>query len=153
MKKNAVKVKLSLLSSENLQGWLFVLPVMIPLLMFWIFPVLNSFLISFTDWDLISNHFNIVFFKNYRSLFRDPKFYQVLRNSLVFAVGTTIPTILLGFLVALLFTEKMPIYGFFRTIIFSPYVTPMVAVSIVWSWIFEPRVGILNFVLSLLHLP
>jgi multiple sugar transport system permease protein len=86
---------------------------------------------------------------NYLALFRDPKFYQVLFNTLTFALGTTVPTIVLGFLIAMLFNRKFKGAGVFRTIIFSPYITPMVAVSIVWSWIFDPRVGILNFVLGL----
>jgi multiple sugar transport system permease protein len=147
------KVNHALKSRENLVGWLFALPALVPLLVFWIIPVLYSVFISFTNWDLLSAGFDIVLFKNYLSLFRDPKFYQILTNTLVFAAGSTIPTIILGFFIALLFNERFRGAGFFRTIIFSPYITPMVAVSIVWSWIFEPRVGVLNFVLGLFHLP
>jgi multiple sugar transport system permease protein len=138
---------------ENLTGWLFALPALAPLLVFWIFPVIYSFLISFTDWDMMSKSFKIMGLKNYFSLFRDPKFFKILANTLVFALGSMIPTIVLGFFIALLFCGRHRGPGIFRTLIFSPYITPMVAVSIVWSWIFEPRVGILNFVLSLFQLP
>jgi multiple sugar transport system permease protein len=154
-------------AGENAAGWLFTLPALLPLLVFWIFPVFYSLCISFTDWDLISKDFNFVLIKNYSSLFRDPKFFKILANTLVFALGTTGSVILLGFLTALLFTgipggirgrglrrrSLSSGTGIFRTFIFSPYITPMIAVSIVWSWIFEPRVGILNFILSLFHLP
>ena len=138
---------------ENLTGWLFVLPALIPLLVFWVFPVFHSLFISFTNWDLMSKNFRFVLTRNYTSLFRDPKFFRVLANTLVFALGTTVSTIVLGFLAALLFSGKRAGTDVFRTLVFSPYITPMVAASIVWSWIFEPRAGVLNFILALFHLP
>jgi multiple sugar transport system permease protein len=141
-------------TGENFAGWLFTLPALLPLLIFWVFPVFYSLCISFTDWDLISKDFNFVLIKNYTSLFRDPKFFKILANTLIFALGTTGSVIILGFLAALLFGGPGRIQGrslkrrslssgrsIFRTLIFSPYITPMIAVSIVWSWIFEPRVG------------
>jgi multiple sugar transport system permease protein len=101
----------------------------------------------------MSKDFDFVLIKNYTSLFRDPKFFKVLANTLVFALGGTGSTIVLGFLAALLFSGRRGGTGVFRTFVFSPYITPMIAVSIVWSWIFEPRVGVLNFIFSLFHLP
>ncbi|MDR0558437.1 MAG: sugar ABC transporter permease [Treponema sp.] len=154
-------------AGENVAGWLFVLPALLPLLAFWVVPVFYSLFISFTDWDLISKKFNFVLIKNYTSLFRDLKFFKILTNTLIFALGSTGSVILLGFLTALLFSgtrggvrsRDLKGRGFssvtdiFRILIFSPYITPMIAVSIVWSWIFEPRVGVLNFILSLFHIP
>ncbi|MDR2102988.1 MAG: sugar ABC transporter permease [Treponema sp.] len=133
---------------ENLTGWLYAAPALVPLLVFWIYPVLYSFVLSFTDWDMMSENIRFRGIRNYLSLIRDPKFYQILRNTFVFALGSMVPGIVLGLLLALLITGKQRGTGFFRTLIFAPYVTPMVAVSIVWAWIFEPRAGILNFVLS-----
>ncbi|MDR2303301.1 MAG: sugar ABC transporter permease, partial [Treponema sp.] len=133
---------------ENLTGWLYVMPALVPLLVFWVYPVLYSFVLSFTDWDMMSENIRFRGIRNYLSLLRDPKFYQILKNTFVFALGSMVPGIVLGLLLALLITGKQRGTGFFRTIIFAPYVTPMVAVSIVWSWIFEPRAGVLNFVLS-----
>ncbi|MDR0642903.1 MAG: sugar ABC transporter permease, partial [Treponema sp.] len=128
------------------------LPALVPLLLFWVFPVIYSFCLSFTDWDMMSKNFNMVWFRNFSSLLRAPKFYQVLGNTLVFALGSTIPSIVLGLLLALLLSGPRQGRDFFRSLIFSPYITPMVAVSIVWSWIFEERVGVLNFILSLFGL-
>ncbi len=132
---------------------LFILPALIPLLVFWIIPVVHSLLLSFTDWDMISPDFDVVMFGNYRSLFQDPKFATVLKNTLVFAVGTTVPTIAIGLLLALAMNGIGKGLGLYRTTIFAPYITPMVAVSIVWSWIFEPTAGVLNFILSLFGMP
>lgn len=141
--KNAVKRK------ENLSGLIFILPALIPLLLFWVGPVIYSFCLSFTDWDMMSESINFVALNNYRSLFRETDFYDVLKNTLVFAVGSAVPTIVIGLLIALALNGAQKGIGIYRSIMFAPYITPMVAVSIVWSWIFEPRVGILNFVLNL----
>lgn len=73
--------------------FLFVLPALIPLIVFWIYPILRSVWISFTDWDFMTPEYNFVFFKNYISLFRDSRFYLALWNTLVFTAGTLLPTI------------------------------------------------------------
>lgn len=128
--------------------WLFLLPAMIPLTLFWFYPMLNSFYISLTDWDYISPTYEYVWLDNYTNLIQDPVFHDVLWNTLYFTIGTVIPTIVGGLLLALLVLKNQHGMGFFRTILFSPWVTPTVAVAIVWSWIFEPENGIANWVLS-----
>lgn len=138
---------------ENLTGILFVLPALIPLVVFWVFPVLCSGVISFTSWDMMSPDINFVGLKNYISLIKAPDFHVVLMHTLVFAVGSTVPTIILGLLIAKAMNSTRRGVSFYRTVIFAPYITPMVAVSVVWSWIFEPRVGILNYLLNLFNLP
>lgn len=138
---------------ENLAGFLFILPAIIPLMVFWILPVVFSGTLSFTDWDMMSEKIRFMGLKNYTSLLRDPNFGRVLKNTLVFAVGSTVPTIFLGMMTALVMNGARKGTGIYRTIIFAPYITPMVAISVVWSWIFEPRVGILNFIMRLAGLP
>ena len=140
-------------NKENLTGFLFILPALLPLLVFWILPVLFSGGLSFTNWDMMSEDIKFMGFKNYTSLLRDPNFGRVLTNTLVFAVGSTIPTIFLGMMIALFMNGARRGTGIYRTIIFAPYITPMVAISVVWSWIFELRVGILNFLMRLVGLP
>ena len=135
---------------ENLAGLLFIMPALIPMAVFWIGPVLYSVGMSFTDWDMISDHFNVVGFYNDISLIGQHDFTEVLWNTLAFALGTVVPSIVLGLLAALALNLAKRSSGFYRAVIFAPYITPMVAVSIVWSWIFEPRVGILNYLLGFL---
>lgn len=102
---------------------------------------------------MMSENIKFMGIKNYTSLLRDPNFGRVLKNTLVFAVGSTVPTIFLGMMTALVMNGSRKGTGVYRTIIFAPYITPMVAISVVWSWIFEPRVGILNFIMRLVGLP
>ena len=133
--------------------WLFVLPALIPLIVFWIYPILRSVYISLTDWDYMSPTYNFVFLDNFIALFKDARFYDALWNTLVFTVGTLIPTIVLGLLLALLMQKAFKGSGIIKFILFSPWITPTVAISIVWTWIYDPDTGIANTVLEFLHLP
>lgn len=132
---------------------LFVLPALIPLVVFWIYPILRSVAISFTNWDYMTPDYDIVFFDNYIKLFKDSRFYDALWNTLVFSLGTLIPTIAGGLILAMLLRKAFKGNAIFKFILFSPWITPTVAISIVWTWIYEPDVGIANAVLEFLHLP
>ena len=132
---------------------LFVLPALIPLIIFWIYPILRSIWISFTDWDFITPNYNFISLKNYIALFKDSRFYNALWNTFVFTAGTLIPTIAGGLGLALLLRKKFSGSGLFKFVLFSPWITPTVAVSIVWTWIFQPDGGIANVVLEFLNLP
>lgn len=143
------KVKFRQLGSVTL----FVLPAFIPLIVFWIYPILRSVYISFTDWDYMTPDYNFVFFDNFISLFQDARFYDALWNTVVFTLGTLIPTIVLGLMLALLMQKAFKGSGIIKFILFSPWITPTVAVSIVWTWIYDPNTGVANTVMRFLHLP
>lgn len=132
---------------------LFVLPALIPLIIFWIYPILKSLVISFTDWDYMSPEYNFVFFENFKSLFSDSRFYDALLNTLVFTAGTLLPTLAGGLILAMLLQSNFRGSGIYKFILFSPWITPTVAVSIVWTWIYEPDSGIANMVLDFFHIP
>ncbi len=124
------------------------MPFLIPLILFWIIPLLTSFFISLTDWDYISPTFNFVGLENYEYMLGDPDFIDVLLNTFIFAFGTIGLTILLGLAFALLFQENFRGGRIYQLIIFSPWITPTVAVALVWSWIYEPDRGFANYILS-----
>ncbi len=125
----------------------FTLPFMIPLILFWIIPLFMGFSISFTDWDYISPNKNFVGLSNYINMFKDKDFFKALSNTVVFAFGTIIPTLTLGFLLALLFQKEFKGSKLYRTFLFSPWITPTVAVSMIWSWIYDPDKGFANYIL------
>ncbi|OAT81648.1 ABC transporter [Bacillus sp. MKU004] len=132
---------------------IYVLPAFIPLSVFWIYPMFKSLYISMTNWDYMSPEYEFVGMTNYIELLKNPIFYEVLFNTLYFSLGVVLPSVFGGLLLALLVSKKLKGMGIYRTLIFSPWVTPTVAVSIVWSWIFEPRIGFANWLLSILNLP
>ena len=132
---------------------LFILPAAIPLGLFWVYPMIKSIFISFTDWDYITSDYNIVGLANYKELFSDEAFLSSLKNTFVFTVGTLVPTIVLGLAIAVVLRRKIKGSALYKAVIFSPWITRTVAISIVWSWILEPEYGLANYVLGLLNLP
>lgn len=131
---------------------LFAAPAMIPMLVFWIYPIIRSLMISFTDWDYI-NPYNIVWFENYASIFDRTAFTKALTVTLLFAVYTVIPSMVIGLALAMVFQKRFRGRGVYRALLFSPWVTPTVAISIVWVWLFNVDNGLLNRILSTVGLP
>jgi ABC-type sugar transport systems, permease components len=136
----------SRLASEG-KALLFTLPAMIPLSLFWFYPLVYVVYLSFTEWDFMSPVKTFVGLDNYRYLLDNPEFYQTLRVTLLFCVGSVLPIMAVGLGLAILLSRKRRGGAVYRMLIFSPWVTPTVAVSIVWSWIYEPDVGLANNVL------
>lgn len=118
---------------------LFTLPAMIPLFVFWIYPIIRSLWLSFTNWNFMTPDYDVIFWENYRDLFSDSRFYEALKHTLLFTVGTVLPTLMGGLLLALLLQKPFKGNSFFKFVLFSPWVTPTVAISIVWTWIFQPK--------------
>ncbi|MGF9699404.1 MULTISPECIES: carbohydrate ABC transporter permease [Paenibacillus] len=127
---------------------LFTLPALVPLLVFWLGPLGYIVYLSFTDWDFMSPDKLFVGLENYSYLLTNSEFYQSLKVTLLFGLGSVVPTIVGGLALALLMNSRIKSSGVFRTLLFSPWVTPTVAVSIAWSWIFEPEVGLANLMLG-----
>lgn len=132
---------------------LFVLPAFIPLCVFWLYPICKVIWISFTNSDFMSPTYQIVGLENYLSVFQDSRFYEALINTIVFTVGTLVPTIVFGLLLALALSKKFHGSEVLKFIIFSPWITPTVAISIVWTWIFQPNNGLANQILNFFSLP
>ncbi len=137
---------------SGLKPVLFTLPAMVPFVLFWLAPLLYVLYLSFTEWDFMSPEKTFVGLQNYADLFSNPAFYKSLRVTVLFCAGSVLPIILLGLGLALLMNRKLKGSAIYQVLLFSPWVTPTVAVSIVWSWIYEPEVGLANTVLDVLGL-
>ena len=131
----------------------FILPALIPLCVFWIYPICKAIWISFTDWDFMSTSIHFKGLENYMAVLKDPRFYEALRNTVIFTAGTLIPTICLGLLLALALSRKFHGSEILKFILFSPWIPPTVAISIVWTWIYQPDGGLAKQILALFHLP
>ncbi|WP_281629626.1 sugar ABC transporter permease [Vibrio sp. St2] len=133
--------------SNHLKVLLFTAPLLIPLVAFWLVPFGYSIYISFTDWDYISPEYDFIGLENYQYMVEDFEFTQALLNTFWFSLGVVIPTVVLGLIFALLLHKNFAGSQFYRAVIFSPWITPTVAVSIVWSWVFESQSGLANQIL------
>lgn len=133
---------------NRLKVLLFTAPLLVPLFTFWLVPFGYSIYISFTDWDYISPDYSFIGLENYQYMVEDYEFIQAVLNTFWFSVGVVIPTIILGLVFAMLLHKNFKGSQFYRAVIFSPWITPTVAVSIVWSWVFETKSGLANHLLE-----
>ncbi len=134
---------------EARAGILFVVPALTLITIFYILPVIAGFILSLTDFDIYSlgsvSNTRIVGAMNYRELLSNPVFWQSLKNTLYFSVIGGPLTIAIALGSALLLDAKVARFKpLFRTIYFAPVVTTIVAVAIVWRYMYHPRVGLLN---------
>lgn len=134
---------------EAREGYLYALPWFIGFTVFTAGPIIASFLLSFTNWDLIRPA-EWIGFGNYNMLLEDPLFWQSLKVTSIYALFSVPLGILGGLAIAVLMNQKIKGLSVFRTIYYLPAVVSGVAVSLLWSWIFNPDFGVLNYLLSLI---
>ena len=135
-------------NNQNFAAWIFILPAILGTFIFIIIPVICSFGLSFTDWDLL-NPIKFVGIENYKLLFKDGLFYKILTNTVVFALATSILGVIIPLILASILNSKIRGSEFFKTAYFLPFITPMVVIGIIWAWIFDPNIGLLNQVLHI----
>jgi multiple sugar transport system permease protein len=129
-------------------GRVFVAPNLAALAVFMLFPLGFSLYMSFQRWDLFTPA-KFVGLANFRTLFTaDPLFLIALRNTVVFTVGTIVPTVLISLVVAALLNRKLMGIGFFRAVIFVPLAVSSVVMAVVWQFVFNVDDGLLNTMLG-----
>ncbi len=137
--------------SINKKDWgayLYLMPVIIILVVFHVFPIFMSLGVSFFEWDLIGDA-NYVGIGNYTRLFDDPMFWKSIWNTIYYAALSIPLTILLSMGIAILLNNPIKGLGFYRTAYFIPVVTSINAVAIVWNFIYHPDFGLLNKILGI----
>ena len=132
---------------NNIIGLYFILPALVGTFVFIILPIFCSFALSFTDWDLL-NEIKFIGFDNYKAVLTQPVFFQILINTLVYAISTTVFAVIIPLIIASIINSKIRGSEIFKTIYFLPFITPAVVIAIVWAWIFDPNIGGLNAILK-----
>lgn len=133
---------------------LFLGPSLVVIFVFFFLPVIAAFLMSFTDFDIYAlgnlSYLRFVGLKNYSNLLNDPLFWTALKNTFYFVAAGGPLSVAASLGAALLLNSKFIKYkSMFRLVYFLPVVTTLVAVSIVWRYIYHPRFGLINYILSL----
>ncbi len=139
---------MSLLKRENRNGWLFVAPATLHLLLFAILPIGFTLYLSLFRWKLYQPSKTFVGLKNYFYSFQDPAFLNALSNSLKYAIVAVPSGVIFALAIAILLNQKMRLSSFFRTIYYLPAISSGVAISMIWIYIFLPETGLLNSMLS-----
>lgn len=130
----------------------FILPSLIPLLLFTVGPAIGALAVSFMRWDLLTPA-RWIGLNNYRELLSDASFRAAALHTLAFVAGY-LPLVLVGGMVAaLLLNRKLPESRALRTLYFMPVVTSWVSVALIWRWLLNPEYGAVNAILRALHLP
>ena len=138
----------NLSNNQRFAGWIFILPALVGTIIFIIIPVICSFGLSFAKWDLL-NPIQFVGFDNYREIFSELLFFKILWNTIVFAVSTSVLGVIIPLILECILNSKIRGSEFYKTAYFLPFITPMIVIGVVWEWIFDPNIGLLNHILHL----
>ena len=141
---------LSLKRREALNFYLYISPWLLSFLVLTIYPMLDSFLLSFTD-AAIGGDFNFIGLENFRKAFTvDPQFWVSFRNTILYVLMYVPANLIISFFLGYLLSRNIKALGFFRTVFYIPYITSGVAVTVMWGWIFNGSYGLINYLLSLI---
>ncbi len=127
--------------------YLYMGPAALFIIVFVYMPVVSAFLLSFSKWSVHSTEY--VGLQNYITIFKSEEFWNALKNTIVFTVGTIPVSMFLGLVLALIINRLIFFRGGWRTIFFLPVTATVVALATVWQLIFHPEFGALNGILSL----
>ena len=141
------------MKKRQLAGWMFAGPALIAIAVFFVVPVAAALLMSLTDFDIYAladlRNLRFVGLDNYAALLGNALFWQALWNTVIFVVLGVPLSIGASLGAAMLLHAKVARWqGFFRTALFAPVVTTLVAVAVVWRYLFHTRYGLLNAALG-----
>ena len=115
--KNFLK---TLVNKQNIAGWIFIFPALLGTIIFIIIPVICSFGLSFSKWDLL-NPIQFVGLENYRIIFHEEVFYKILINTIVFAISTSVLGVIIPLILAAILNNKIRGSEFYKTAYFLPF--------------------------------
>ncbi len=143
---------------QHRAGWAFVAPALALIGVFFFVPVLAGLVLSFTDFDIYAigrpDTARFVGLANYARVLGDPLFWKALWNTFYFVLVGGPLSVVVSLVAALLVSSKRTrLQGLFRSVFFMPVVTTLVAVAIVWRYLYQPEYGLLNWLLRSAGLP
>jgi multiple sugar transport system permease protein len=133
---------------QAVSGYTYLLPTILSVLIFIVFPVVFSFYISFFKFNYLSPNMKFLGLQNYSRLLANDRFWTVLWNTSRYVIGAVPLGMAFSLGLALLINRKLPGINFFRSAYFSPVITSSIAVAMIWKWLFDPSFGLLNFFLE-----
>jgi ABC-type sugar transport system permease subunit len=125
--------------------YLYLLPALALLGLFLAYPIFYNFRISLFDWNGVSPEKIWVGLGNYKSIFfRSDPFYNAMKNTLFFTVGAAVVQTAVGLILAVLVSQVIAVRTIYRTIYFTPVIMSIVAISFIWTWMYNPVFGLFN---------
>lgn len=141
-------------TKKTILGYILLLPIVTCLTVFLISPIVISIIRSFTNWSGFSNEFRFVGFRNYINVFfKSPVFWNGLKVSILFSIGTLILQTFIGFTMAyLIYSSHERIKRILQVLLYIPVILPATAVGILWMFMYNPDYGIINSFLEFIGL-
>ena len=134
------------------QYWPFIVPAGVVIGAVILFPWLFTLFMSVQDWKVGQDH-AFTGLDNYLVLARDQRFREAVVHTLWFTLLAVLLPVVFGTAAAVIFHQKFPLRGFFRGIFMMPMMATPVAIAVVWTMMFNPQIGVLNYLLSLVGIP
>jgi len=132
---------------EHLEGYLFISPWILGMLLFALGPILASFGLAFTRWNLFTEP-EYVGWANFQKLAHDPLFYKSVFNTIYYTIFAVPLGLVLALGLAMLVNHRLRGINFFRTAFFLPNVVAGIAMLLLWKWLFDPNFGLINLFLD-----
>lgn len=139
--------KSGLMKGIELEGWLFIAPVIFGLGIFTLFPLVMSFIMSFTDYSILEESKFIGLKNFYKLFFQDSDFWKALFNTAYFAFVSVPLSMFASLLLAIVMNQKLKLVTWYRAVYFIPVVSSWIAVGLIWRWLYNPEFGLINHLL------
>jgi ABC-type sugar transport system permease subunit len=138
---------------DTIHGWGFAAPFVIAFALFLVWPIIYGFYLSLTGQSITGANSGLVGFDNYAEAFADADMWRSLGNTLWFTVLSTVPLVLVALILALLVNLGLPGQWLWRLAFFMPFLLASTVVSLFWSWMYNPQLGLINDVLGTFGIP
>jgi ABC-type sugar transport system permease subunit len=136
-------------SHNRISPYLYLVPSLVFLVAFTYYPIFSSIYYSLHEWNLFTAQPIYIGVENYQIMFDDPLFWRVVQNTLIYVAGTIPVTMALALIMAILLNERLGwMRGVYRVTAFYPTMIPMAAAAMLWVWLLNPGIGLINHYLA-----
>lgn len=137
-------------AEKNPKAWLFLIPALIFISVFNFLPLIRAVVMAFRSNSVLNPHF--VGIENFKFIIQDPQFHRAIANTALYAIVVVPVGMVLSMFIALIINSKIKGYEFFETIFFIPYLTSIIAIGIVFRYLFNGQFGLVNHLLGFVGL-
>jgi ABC-type sugar transport system permease subunit len=134
-------------------GYMFLLPSFVILGVFVVYPIAQSIWMSLHDWNFFSASHRFVGLANYRTMWHDPRFWNALRNTVIYTAIVVPAQVVIGLALAVALQRNTFMNKFFRSVFFFPVISALATMGIVWKFLLDPQIGIVNHLMTSAGLP
>lgn len=137
-------------AEKNPKAWLFLLPALVFIITFNVFPLVRTFIMSVRSNSILNPEF--VALENFSFVLRDPLFHKALKNTAIYAIFVVPVAMIISMVIALIINKNIKGATFFESIFFIPYLTSIIAIGIVFRYLFNGHYGLINYLLGLINI-